>query len=206
MSAKAILIRALQCIEQDRYVSADQALVTGTLSTAQRALQSLDESDITPEEELTYGPRVDAIVEWITNAPLNGDKFLLNCRAAVHVADTSPHKVAGFIVCLPAAHNNYLRTSAGLDRVTRVNEFAADAGNDYTGTGTIVNVQNFPKFYKVNIVDDDGFFVSYIVSAGKTTLLSVATGDKISISGKAYRNKFGTPFETSLVNTTVEKL
>jgi len=206
MSAKAILIRAVQLIESDGFVSGDQALVKGTSSTAQSVLNSLDKQDITEDELLTYGPWADNVLGWITKAPLDGDKFLINCRTAVDVADTSPHKVAGFLVCLPAAFLKHLSDSKGLDLVTMMNSFAADAGESYTGTGTIINIQKVRKFYKISVVDDNGYYISYTIGAAKNTLLPVAVDDKISISGKAYRNKFSTPFETSLVNTTIEKL
>lgn len=205
MNAKKILIRALSCVESEGYVSKDTALYSGAQSTYDRILSSLEMNDTIGDHELdTYGPRADEIINWITTCPIDGNEYLDNCRRAVTLAETSIDKAAGYLSSLVTAFERYKKSSAGLDKITQCNAFAADAGKDYSGTGEVINVQKFKDYSKVSVADSNGFLVTYTANSDQKKLIIPEVGDKISISGKAYRNKFSTPFETSLSRPTIK--
>ena len=207
MNARKILIRALSCVESEGYVSKDNALVAGTQSTSQRILSSLEiDGTIGDLEETTYGPRADQILNWITTCPIDGNEYLENCRRAVPSAEQAIDKAAGYLSSLVTAFERYEKSSSGLDKITQCNAFAADAGKDYSGTGEVINVQKFRDYAKVSIADSNGFLVTYTANLDQKKLIIPNVGDTISILAKAYRNKFTTPFETSLSRPTIKVL
>lgn len=207
MNARKIIIRALSCVESEGYVSKDAALCAGTQSTSQRILSSLEIDDTLSDLELaTYGTRADQILNWIMTCPIDGNEYLENCRRAVPLADTAIDKAAGYLSSLVTAFERYEKSSSGLDKITQCNSFAADAGKDYAGTGEVINVQHFKDYAKVSIADSNGFLVTYTANMDQKKLIIPNVGDKLDILGKAYRNKFTTPFETSLSRPTIKVL
>jgi hypothetical protein len=208
MYAKNILIRAIASIESRGYITKDHAMVAEIQSTAEHVMATLhDIPDIDPNELKLYGEHADNILKWIATCPVGGNEYLLNCRDAVTAADVIPHKVAGYIVSLVGTYEKHLKTSRGLDRVTQLNAFAQDAGLHYSGTGEVINLEVEPSYVKLSIVDDDGYLVTFTeTTRNKKGLIFPSIGDRISISGNVYRNKFTTPFETSLSRPTVVKI
>lgn len=210
MNARKILIRSVACVEAEGYVSKDQALVKGTQSTAQRVQSSFEMSEeMTAAEEDQYGPQADIILNWIMTCPLedNGSDYLANCRKSIEISEKYPEKTYGFISSLVTAYDRHLKRSTGLDRITQPNAFPADVGEPYTGTGEVINVQRFPEYAKISMADSNGYLVTYTVNKDKKSALTLPeVGDKISVSGKVYRNKFTTPFETSLSRPTITKI
>lgn len=209
MNARKILIRSVACVEAEGYVSKDQALIKGIQSTAQRVQSSFEmSSEMSPAEEQTYGARADQILHWIATCPLeDGSDYLANCRKSIEIAEKYPEKTYGFITSLVSAHDRHLKRSTGLDKVTQPNAFPADAGKQYDGTGEVINVQRFPEYAKVSMVDSNGFLVTYTVNKeNKRALTLPEVGDKISVSAKVHRNKFSTPFETSLSRPKITKI
>lgn len=205
MYAKKILIRSLSCVASEGYVSKDTALYSATQSTADRVASSLQiDNTIGDHEETTYGPRADQILTWITTCPLDGSEYLENCRKAVPLAEEHPDRAMGYLSSLVTAFERYEKSSCGLDKITQCNAFAADAGQDYNGTGEVINVQSFRDYSKVSIADSNGFLVTYTANTDQKKLIIPKVGDKLSISAKAYRNKFTTPFETSLSRPTIK--
>ena len=208
MFARVILIRALSCIAAEGYLTKDQSLVKDVPSTSSRVTSSLQIDDIiTASDEDAYGARADDIINWITTFPTADNDYLNNCKLSIAIADTTPHKTIGYLTSLVPAYARHLESALGLDKVTQVNAFAADAGTAYDGTGEVINVQKLPAFTKVSIVDTNGYLVTFSTSKGtKKDLTIPAIGDNISIAGRVYRNKFSTPFETSLSSPTIKKL
>lgn len=206
MYAKKMLIRALDCIAEEGYVSKDNALIKDTQSTAQRVLSSLEIApDLSDAEDQKYGHQADSIIDWVLNADHGGNEYLGNCKTAVQDADLRPQKVAGYVVSLVQAFERYQQTSKGLDLVVHQNAFAADPGLMYTGTGKVINVQSYDTYAKISMVDSNGYLVT--CSANKSTkkgLTIPKIGDNITLSGRVYRNKFSTPFETVLSRPTLE--
>ena len=207
MNAKKILIRAISCVESEGYVSKDTALCKQIASTAERVTSSLEMNNTLSDDEISiYGPLADRILNWIMTCPLDGNDYLENCRKAVGFADEHPIRAIGYLSSLVTAFERFEKSSSGLDKITQINAFAADAGKDYIGTGDVINVQHFKGYSKVSIADTNGFLVTYISNDGRNKLIIPNVGDMITIVAKAYRNKFSTPFETSLSNPTIKVL
>ena len=205
MNAKKILVRALSCVESEGYLSKDNAQLTGKQSTSSRVISSLEiEPMLSDLEESSYGPRADQILNWIMTCPIDGNEYLENCRRAVPLADASLDKAAGYLSSLVTAFERFEKASSGLDKITQCNAFAADAGKDYAGTGEVINVQQFRDYAKISIADSNGFLITYTANMDQKKLIIPKVGDKISILAKAYRNKFTTPFETSLSRPTIK--
>jgi len=207
--AKSILIRALSCIESEGYVTKDKALIAGVPPTSQRVATSFETlPDISDDEMTTYGPRSDVILDWIMNTPAADNEYLTKCKESVTNSDTKKlSSIVGYVCSLPSAHERFEKTSKGLDLVTQPNAFAADAGELYEGTGIVINVQHFPAYAKLSMVDTNGFLVTFTANKEtKKTLTLPEVGYTISMKGKVYRNKFTTPFETTISRPTMKRI
>lgn len=204
MYARTILIRALDCIKAEGYVTKDAALVAGTQSTAQKVASSLGMiPELTSHEETEYGPRADEIIAWITGYVGDND-YLVKCKNAVVQADTSP--TFGYITSLVQSYARHCSASIGLAMVTAPNAFAGDPGAKLEDHECeVINVQTLQGYRKVSLVDRNGHLITYTVSNDTKKVLTIPTvGDKVSVSASVYRNKFSTPFETTLSRPTVK--
>ena len=202
MYARNILINALSCIQAEGYVTKDASLISGKKSTAQKVADSLEVSpDASPEDEATYGPKADAIIDWILGYTGDND-YMRSCKDAIGLADLNPHKTFGFIASLVPSYEKHLLASTGLDKVSAPNAFAGDPGARVEELRCeVINVQHFREYYKISLVDSEGHLITYTVNKEKKTKKSLTLpriGDKLIVSGLVYRNKFSTPFETTL--------
>lgn len=207
MHAKEILIRALDCIANSGYVTKDHALCNDLQSTASRVLSSL-ESDptLSATECALYGDRADSIIEWISTCSVVDNDYLLNCRGAIALADTAPHKAAGFIASLPSAYNRFMDASVGLDKVTVHNEFVADKYSSISCPAEVINVQGLQGYHRVSMVDDGGRLITYNQSTSSKKLTLPRIGDKVYVTGTVSKNLFRTIFETVLNKPTLTKV
>ena len=208
MYARTILIRALDCIKAEGYVTKDAALVAGTQSTAQRVASSLEiNPELTSHEETEYGPRADEIIAWITGYTDDND-YLVNCKNAIAQADTSPQKTFGYITSLVQSYARHMSASAGLAKVTSPNAFAGDPGAKLEDHECeVINVQALQGYHKVSLVDRNGHLITYTVNNDTKKALTIPKiGDKVSVSASVYRNKFSTPFETTLSRPTITRI
>lgn len=208
MYARTILIRALDCIAAEGYVSKDAALVADTQSTAQRVASSLEiNPELSSHEVDQYGPRADEIIAWIMSYT-GDDEYLSKCKWAVETADSTPAKTFGYITSLVQSYARYLSSSIGLDKVTAPDSFAGDPGarlEDHECE--VINVQALQGYHKVSLVDRSGHLITYTVNNGTKKALTIPKiGDKVSISASVYRNKFSTPFETTLSRPTIKRI
>lgn len=208
MYARTILIRALDCIASEGYVTKDAALIAGTQSTAQRVASSLEISpELSAHEEDQYGPKADDILSWITG--YTGDnEYLGNCKWAVQAADTVPQKTFGYITSLVQSYARHMSSSTGLNKVTAPNAFAGDPGAKLEELACeVINVQPLQGYHKVSLVDGNGHLITYTVNNDTKKALTIPSiGDKVSVSASVYRNKFTTPFETTLSRPTVKRI
>ena len=208
MYARTILIRALDCIAAEGYVTKDAALVAGTQSTAQRVASSLEISpELSSHEEGQHGPRADEIIAWITSYTGDND-YLTNCKTAVALADSSPQKTLGYLSSLVASYARHVAASAGLDKVTAPNAFAGDPGAKLEDHACeVINVQALQGYHKISLVDSGGHLITYTVNGDtKKALTRPSVGDKVLVSASVYRNKFTTPFETTLSRPTITRI
>lgn len=208
MYARTILIRALDCIAAEGYVTKDAALVAGIQSTAQRVVSSLEISpELSSHEVDQYGPRADEIIAWITG--YTGDnEYLSNCKWAVETADSAPAKTFGYITSLVQSYARHLSSITGLSKVTAPNAFAGDRGVKLEGLACeVINVQALQGYHKVSMVDGNGHLITYTVNNDTKKALTIPKiGDKVSVSASVYRNKFTTPFETTLSRPTITRI
>lgn len=208
MYARTILIRALDCIAAEGYVTKDAALVAGTQSTAQRVASSLEISpELSSHEVDQYGPRADEIIAWITS--YTGDnEYLSNCKWAVETADSAPAKTFGYITSLVQSYDRHMSSATGLSEVTSPNAFAGDPGVKLEGLACeVINVQALQGYHKVSMVDGNGHLITYTVNNDTKKALTIPKiGDKVSVSASVYRNKFTTPFETTLSRPTITRI
>lgn len=208
MYARTILIRALDCIAAEGYVTKDAALVAGTQSTAQRVASSLEISpELSSHEVDQYGPRADEIIAWITG--YTGDnEYLSNCKWAVETADSAPAKTFGYITSLVQSYARHMSSATGLSKVTAPNAFAADPGIKLEGLACeVINVQALQGYHKVSLVDGSGHLITYTVNNDTKKALTIPSiGDKVSVSASVYRNKFTTPFETTLSRPNITRI
>lgn len=208
MYARTILIRALDCIAAEGYVTKDAALVAGTQSTAQRVASSLEISpELSSHEVDQYGPRADEIIAWITS--YTGDnEYLSNCKWAVETADSAPAKTFGYITSLVQSYARHMSSATGLSKVTAPNAFAGDPGVKLEGLACeVINVQALQGYHKVSLVDGNGHLITYTVNNDTKKALTIPKiGDKVSVSASVYRNKFTTPFETTLSRPIITRI
>lgn len=204
MYAREILVRALDCIANTGYVTKDHALIHDLQSTAQRVLSSLEsEPSINATEEALYGAQANSILDWITTYYVKDNDYLANCLHAVELADTAPHKAAGFLVSLPSAYARFLDSSKGLDKVKVPNGFAGDKGDRIACAAEIINVQHLKGYHRISMVDDIGHLITYTQSEGKKALTLPTIGDKVYVTGAVSKNLFRNIFETVLFKPTL---
>lgn len=211
LTPRDILVRALDCISADGYVTKDKALYSGERSTADKVLSSFEIfPTLRDEESSKHGDTADKVIEWINKVFIDND-YLDNCRKAVN-SDGDASRYIGLLSSLPAAYERDVKYTHGLDRVTQVNAFAADAGHQYAGDVEVVNVINFEDYVKVNTVDAGGYLIGFSISKGSKALTGdlsldkIVIGAKLHVEAKVYRNKFTTPFETTLSRPTLRLL
>jgi hypothetical protein len=206
MDSRTVLIRTLDYLQENKYLSGSAALTTGAQSTAVIIANSFDiRPDLSDEELATHGPEADLIINWITSPSIPAsDEYLNKCKAAV-TADTVHY---GYVCSIIPAYRRYMINRSGIDKITKPNAFARDPGEILITTCEVVNLQKYEEYSKLSMVDPDGHLITYCEnSTNKQKMLrGLAIGDKVSISSKVARNKFSTPFETTLTRPKIEKI
>jgi hypothetical protein len=148
------------------------------------------------------------VIAWITGLKITAgsSEYIVNCVHAVHELidnpDSKPH--FGLICSLYTAYLRHLESIAGMDKVTSPNAFAADPGVklvDYPVE--VINIANRDGYRKLSLVDNSGHLITFSINnETKKALTPVNVGDKILLSGMVYKNKFSTPFETTMSRPT----
>lgn len=213
MNAKEVLVRAIDCIEASGFVSKSEALYSGKRSTADIISASFEVTPVVSQDEIgKHGKTAEDILDWLSAAP--ADDYIANCKLAVAGVEEDTSRWLGLLCSLPSAYKKHLDTSAGMHKVTNPNAFSADPGTRFIGTCEVVNVRKFDTYTKVCMVDiATGCMVAFTESVtdkkkltGKMISAKLSVGDKVKVSASVYRNKFTTPFETTLSRPIIEKI
>jgi hypothetical protein len=204
MRAHDIVVRALECIGAQGFVSKQTAMTCGGDATSVLVARSLDVAPVTDDDRATYGDEATRIIDWISTAP-SSDEFLTKCREAVAQADAGHAGVYGYLCALPSAYHHHIAFAASLDKISSPNQYVADPGTYITSLlGEVINVQLFHGYYKVKLVDDVGRLVSYTVNTdSKKGAPSPRVGDTLSVTGTVGKLKFDTPTETVMTRVKV---
>lgn len=214
MKAREVLVRVIDCIEATGFVSKHEALYSGKRSTADVISSSFELSPVvTPAELAKHGDVADDILVWLDGLKPTDD-YMENCKLAIAGVEEDTNRWLGILCSIPSAYKKYISSTAGMDKVTSPNAFSADPGTTFTGTCEIINVRNFESYNKISMVDlATGCMVAFTESltekkrlTGKTISSKLAVGDKVNVSASVYRNKFTTPFETTLSRPKIEKI
>lgn len=214
MKAKEVLVRVIDCIEATGFVSKHEALYSGKRSTADIISSSFELSPIVTEEELNkHGKLAEDILDWLSSAPATDD-YMSNCKLAVTGVEEDTNRWLGILCSIPSSYKKHISNMSGMDKVINPNAFSADPGTTFTGTCEIINVRNFDTYNKVSMVDlATGCMVAFTESltekkrlTGKAISSKLSVGDKVKVSASVYRNKFTTPFETTLSRPKIEKI
>lgn len=207
MEAKTILIRALKYLETEPFVSKnDSAMSCGEKrSTADVIETSFGSSpELSPDEIAKYTILAGEIINWVTKERGSSD-YMLGCYNALAIAEDNPQKTYGLLASLV---NSFLKNgdvAYDTSSITIPNDFLADPGVKVSAECTVLKVNNFKDFKKV-MMESGGYLVTYAENHDKVKTIPVDKGDRVLVTGTVSRNKFTTPFETSLTRVKVEKI
>lgn len=208
-TVRDILIRSIDCIETSGFVSKNDALYNPRLGPPTAKLIE-DSFNCRPENKReiidAYGATADSVIDWVMSCKSgNVNDYILACKEAVK-RDSSPRPEYGIVCSIYPAYKRHLVELTGMDKVTEPNRFVADPGVKISGlTVEVIKISNKMTYDKIWTVDPLGRLLTFTINHGskKTPMLTrFNLGDKISVSGTVYKNKFSTPFETTLSRPT----
>lgn len=206
MDAETILIRTLKYLETEKFVSKNDALYTGERSTADIISSSFESIPETTEDDiLKYSPTVSHIIHWVTRERSSSD-YMMSCYNALETAKTAPEKVYGLLTSLVNSFKKTEDMSYDTSAVTIPNDFLADPGAKVDTYCKVLKINSFKDFKKMMMVSDSGHLVTYCENHDKSKKSDISTGDRVHVKGTVLRNKFTTPFETTLTRATVKKM
>lgn len=204
MDSRSVLIRTLDYLASNKYISASAAQGTGEATSAKIALSFDIRPDISDYESHAHGAVADDIINWLNGITSTENDYLLKCKTALG-AETVHF---GYLCSLVPAYRRHLSNVTGLDLVTRPNAFAGDPGTTIELNVTVINIQKFEEYSKLSMVDADGHLITFCENSDlkKKMLTGLVVGDKVYVSSKVSKNKFSTPFETTLYKPTIKKI
>lgn len=209
MYARAILIRAIDCINSEGYVSKEDALIHDKQSTAYRVESSLAMSpEIGSEENAKHGTLADCILTWVLNYS-GQNEYLHNCKSAAELADANPQKAYGYLCSLVKAYDRQQQAAIGLDKVTKPATFVNKVGASIDNLECeVLNVQLLDGYKRISLLGPDGHLLTYTQNYDvKNGLTPSDIGCKVYITATVYRNKIlNTPVETVLSRPKVTKV
>lgn len=211
MDAKTVIIRALSCVDFYGFKSREEAAYEGCPSTAQRVRESFISTPVSLEvDEIKYGDKANAIIDWITNVVSTND-YIDACKNALHLVETNPDKSYGLLCSLPSAFTKHNSQKYDVSVITKRLEFVDDVGKSVVGLkGTVLCKYHYDlyKYTKYSIVDTNGHLVIFYVSDNKSLrkTSNFDVGDEIEFTtGTIKTQRFVDPFETIINKAVVIK-
>ena len=206
MTAKDILIRALDCISVEGYVTKEDALINDKISTSKKVMASFDASpELSDRERNKHSAKAQQILDWIGSYD-GYDDYLMTCKNAIAIADTEPKKAYGYICALVPTYDRMIKSRIGLERVLKPEEFAQTAGKQLHCSCEVINVQKFNGYRKVSMVDGEGHLITYTVSDSSKRLKAPKVGSNVMVSARVSSNRLSTPCETILTRPTINSI